>query len=563
MDRDMMEPPLDVDTANIGLRLGKTLKPSHQELRQGDVIETPEEDRKDCEVHPAHPLVRGHADSVFWVKEYHPNSAHVNPTLVPLATADGEVEAPKRVLAAYERGLVFPHMAIQKPCDQHIPFEEVYRASDAEKQENRPEWHPWLVTENLRGWAYPEVWGSTAFLHKRESPADDGASHGIGPVGWSYRQRRRFVRKLAMLRLLFLFLRSRRLRGGGNRDPQLWLPVAEERDPKVHKENLHGQKGQFGPWENVEDMMRTIWTREAKLDHSQYSQNINKIANNIDTHTNGMRKRKDELETEMPYSLNHGDIRSGFNILMNGCNPTGVIDFEYSAYVPYSAAIADLSNQYPRTYIAGTIFQGQAPRIGYADWDEWLRQADKPFAVGRETWKAIHDHWSIMRKPGTAADVHGAESFQDYHENQLGTNPPYVGDQATGRTFNFRNKVELLNRWGEITWEDFVHGDRFDDGNDHDMLYVDYVAGEMPFDHWLFDVQHPVSRRKLTNDVELSNLFPIEGRDNGTWRYLMSHWYYAPVMFLVTRFVETYLNDDPLLKWEDPFFHTSYSGWTT
>jgi hypothetical protein len=336
---------------------------------------------------------------------------------------------------------------------------------------------------------------------------------------------------------------------------------------------INGQDRVHGPWDAVGDMARSIWDREMdylgdELNWPDDARNrkrvpfVSEILQHMSELLPNMRRSGDELDPDKPFVFHHGDMYHGYNILVNGTDPVATIDFEKSGYVPYAAAIHDLSNQYAPSV---PIFISRRPRIGYSDWDEWQTQARKPFTLGEtdeETWQRL-----------------GMEGrhFQDYHERHMATLYDAT-TQEEARPFNFKDKDALLRRWGEITWEDFTKGDRFEGLSEHEMMYADQAAAALPFDHRIFRVRDPIGEEMLQNDEDALRTLPFvqlelpddtsQGRaaardwHTGCHITVASEWYFQPVMFLVTQFVERYLNVDPLLKWQDPFFHATYTSKT-
>jgi hypothetical protein len=537
-----------------------------------------------------YPLVPHHRSASVWIKEVQPIEVVEVQSFVPLAKIDSEVGSAERIRGFYSRGLVYPHIAVPQPCLDYIPTDLIGpgKSQEAQRDKGRFEHHPWVILRDIDivgAEPYANVWGRNASGGKNAIDCD--LPWGVGSIGWSYRQKRRFVRKLAMLRILFLFMRSKRLRGGGDKDPQMGMPLELMRMADTFDEQINGQTdGAHGPWDTVEAMVKAIWERENNWGYPKQDEgrkaDIKKIAERLDSYTPGMRKAKDELDPDMPYVFEHGDLTHGFNLMMQHTNPVATIDFETAAYVPYSDAISDLSTQYPVTqadYHDRPEYRFTVrPRLGYSDWEEWVKQAEaeggeQPFDA-EASWQDVKAHMTNHKPRACKGDLRG-KTWSDYHNLDMGSREPGQSRQPANDTirqavrFDFKDKKHLLARWGEITWEDFVSGDRFQDFDEHERMFADKAAAAMPFDHYLFDPTHPrqvLPRAKIQNDDDAKRVVPDRDTDQGLnvgWGInVVGEWFVPPVMFLVTSFVEKYLNKDPRVKWEDPFFHISSSaGW--
>jgi hypothetical protein len=305
------------------------------------------------------------------------------------------------------------------------------------------------------------------------------------------------------------------------------------------------QNDLFGPWDNVMTMLEDVSRRqddfynnspheENNLNrvHEAFSQALGGVVENL----NNTRQSSEELDPDRPFVLDHGALNGAWNIIVEETDLIGVLDFTHAVYVPYSAAVSDLTNQVP---CWEEYNDRKFSLVGYMDTLEWERRIHRPFELRQETL----DYYRDREGPGE-------DEYRPFD-----------------RLFNFHGRDILLQRWGEITWEDLVHGDRFNDHEGSDELYSKTPPLVLRNNHRIWTSK---TNPKINDGDEYTEI--LDGfRDCDVDRVLPDarslerkwvgrHWFYEPVLFLVSQFVESFLNPDELGKWQDPLFAEVFGG---
>jgi len=501
--------------------------------------------RKDAAV--AH--VHGWSPSeLAWLKEYHNSRDYDHPSVLPSAVVSGEATLPRRIKRLRDQGVLYPHFEIPRTL-----FDDI------------KSYNPFVITSEISGKPYTEQF-------RVRSEKDDAApeigpppdeEYSFGCIGWSFSQKRRFVRTVALQRISLLCLRSRRIRGAGDEDPRVTMPHPHTMQMYSFFDNVVDHTG---PWPDTKAAIDHLWEigciSQASLPEGAAT--FRKAAQKKQKYAKAFARTVDrEMDPERPYVLDHGDLHQGFNIMTNQTRPTGLIDFERSTYVPYAAAIHDIMNTYPIQRMNG---RGQ---VRYVDGDEWASApGEKPFSFPTES--------RVVWQTNGVDTQYGTETFDEYHSRH----PAKTGRISTfdffgkfDRTFDFRSP-EKLERYGRISWEDFASGDFVDESFD---CVCDAVACPMARMHQ-FRFAMLLTQFPRVNDPDARAVMPLcfddpsvklglgdstieQGRCIAAARSRIARfWFYPPVAWLVTQFVQEYFNPDPLLKWQDPTFHAAFTG---
>jgi hypothetical protein len=121
--------------------------------------------------------------------------------LHPKSILDAHASAPERIQKYYDRKILYPHTRVPKTYYKDLEND------------------PIVVSEVLPGETYNMMYGSSTFPAYNKGRIREGVS--IGCLGWSFRQKRRFIRKMALIRIMFLLLRSKNIRGAGESYPSI------------------------------------------------------------------------------------------------------------------------------------------------------------------------------------------------------------------------------------------------------------------------------------------------------------------------------------------------------
>lgn len=353
-----------------------------------------------------------------------------------------------------------------------------------------------------------------------------------GCLGWTVREKRRFVRQLALFRLSMMQIRSNRIGGMtpdgalgrmpyhaiGHRsmgaelenvmDPNFYIhtdPVASEQEwcqAGVERETAY--------WEGTLDegflnyimtRFRSVfdWNPESFLNHIQYRAQA--------YGTRKFRERWEELDAPsatFPFCFDHGDLHHGFNIMCHNNSPNinAIIDWETSMFLPYSFAVKDIN----------------AASLGLGDWDadlRGLREEDMPFTTDMH-WDFAIAHWRTERDARAATLA-----------------------RRTERARRNNRRISTMNdnnyaAYGRLTVRDLMFGDTLDDTS----VIVDEPADDL--DPFFFE-----------------GVSEFQALD---WDVLQpSTWFYGPVMKLIDEFLQNEMQVSPLCKYLDPFLEL----WTT
>jgi hypothetical protein len=356
-----------------------------------------------------------------------------------------------------------------------------------------------------------------------------------GCVGWSVRQKRSFVRQLALFRLSMMHMRGNRIcgvnpdltpglmvghnianrdvRGGGRlaggvmdplyydnlgpvRSERAWTEQAIRRDMDYWTTEVDAirMKIMKGRYRSVFD-----WTPESFRTLVQYHA--------CQVILRRFREPWEELDAptaDFPFCFDHGDLQSGFNIQCFKDSPRirAIIDWETGMFVPYSWAVRDI-NPYS---------------TGAGDWDKelkTLREGDMPFGTDI--------YW----------DHHIAFWKRENRWKQRTRARRMERARRKGTRISTMNDNDFA-AYGKITPRDLMFGDTLDEEawgeEEPDDLDPFYVSGKRAY------VPHRT---------------PIHV-EPGTW-------YYEPVMKLIDDFMQTEMHVGPLCKYLDPYAEQ----WTT
>lgn len=222
------------------------------------------------------------------------------------------------------------------------------------------------------------------------------------------------------------------------------------------------------------------------------------------------RTKKDEVP-QGSFCLTHGDLEEGFNILMGGRKMLAVIDWETAMSVPYSIAIRDIN-------------QVQDAIPDPMEWRNHFQDTGKipPFDVepldlfSGETWDDYLNSMTAQRRIMEARRVKIRAARAPAPESTM-----IEGNFAA---------------YGRLTPEDLFHGDRFSDEAE------EYEARDGPeYKHY------PIVQVEGGPSL-------IPGCEPHTW-------YYAPVLHLVDQYMRDYQATSEICKWEDPWVsYICYKG---
>jgi len=336
---------------------------------------------------------------------------------------------------------------------------------------------------------------------------------------------------------MFLYIRSGAIRGGGDDRPFVTAPHMVSGNHLAPAEGhqrseltlflktyMHeayvtadDETLNLGPWLSVEDMLRAVvarnrryWTgmdeyvlgkqEEGTGNRPRLPLAVTQLAQARAAgkrecpkapQLDALRAKDRELFVgDKPFGLHlWADIRS--SLMMNDTRIIGLDNFQKSIYAPYSVAISDVTNQY----------NPNARRV-YYDSGDW-EGVEPPFKIPR---RYLHEKKTGKVPRGSKHSSPHAFSPELPFDLQL----PILGEMC-----------------GEITLEDLEYGDRYDDlENEHDIPPIIMLEdpGEGDENYWEYED------------------FRTEAED----------WFVMPVLGLVNRFVETYLSDDPTVKWLEP-----------
>ncbi|KAI5853599.1 hypothetical protein BZA05DRAFT_451894 [Tricharina praecox] len=469
-----------------------------------------------------------------WLKEYYYSFSSHAPTVLPSAAVSGEASIPRRIKRLRDRGTIYPHFEVPRT---------IY--SDIEAV------NPFVILTGIEGKAYPEQFKGAREQDKGIELPPGKINYGC--IGWSFAQKRRFVRSVALMRITLLCLRSKYIRGGGDEDPRVAMPYMHRRQTKGYFQ----EAGKLsGPWATTKDAIwdllerfcisqSTLWP--ADVDNFQERCRIQQDCANA-----WARPEHNEMDPDYPYVLDHGDLYYGYNIMSCQTRPTGILDFERATYTPYSAAIHDLTNTYPVYRL------GDSTQVRYLDYSEWSAAplARKPFLFPTDSIQAWADH-QMDTEQQTA-------SFDEYHAAHPSADlyPP-----SGSRVWNLQEPgttADDLARWGKITWEDFASGDFLDSTF---SCACDDVACDMAREHPLRRcarvaefprVRDHQAKAVLPHAFDDGYILPPLDDDeaarleeelcNAARVNVCKFWFYPPVLNLVDMFVREYFNDDPLYR---------------
>jgi hypothetical protein len=236
-----------------------------------------------------------------------------------------------------------------------------------------------------------------------------------------------------------------------------------------------------------------------------------------------IRENENELDPDRPFVLDHGALNGAWNIIVKETAVVGVTDFANAAYVPYSKAVSDLTNQTP-SYEES--FDSNAHDVYF------VLSKERFAALGSDTKPVSLAMSKAQKRPWSE------RSKTNYK----------------GRRFDLANTKELKQRWGEITWEDLVHGDRFEDHHASNEIYSETPSivfrkkqkawqrsGNMPSPRGDYDVHRVLPRQAAGEANEIRTA------------WIANTWFVEPVLFLVDQFVKSYLKEGDLMGlWQDP-----------
>lgn len=357
-------------------------------------------------------------------------------------------------------------------------------------------------------------------------------SYRWGCRGWTFRQKRAFVRQMALFRIQLLTNRGDYI--GGNSYEKIngegFHVSLDIKDQSVgHRkkgkknvlppgfyQNLGGVAGQR-EWvlqcisrerADARAMSKVEWNAKRSRDYNSLlglgriqAGQVNpmgrtRACNRLQTLMNNVRKRKfreitDEILGEHKFCMNHGDLSKGFNVMMSVPENriVGVIDWEMAMMVPYSYALDDIFKPRDPTEIQG-----------------WLANpSGAPFELGD-----IEDYINVLRAERTLRD----SSIQDQESSEMSKN-------------NFR-------LYGDLTPYDLRFGDRF----------VEEKADEP-------EPPDTLERFYPTGEPEFGNEEWVQGQSAN---YLDPRiWYYEPVLSLVDRYMQNFEGVNPTDKYMDLF----------
>jgi methionine-rich copper-binding protein CopC len=300
----------------------------------------------------------------------------------------------------------------------------------------------------------------------------------------------------------------------------------QEAHPKSHPKF-------FGPWREAREMVEQLARRHDVFQKGFFRKRFpdadTEIAAVTEAFTNAvqavldqlqrMRENENELDPDRPFVLDHGALNGAWNIIVKETAVVGVTDFANAAYVPYSKAVSDLTNQMP-SYEESVDSNAHGVHF---DVSERVEENTEPVSLSMP--EAQGRHW----------DQRNDNNYK-------------------GRRFDLTNTKELKQRWGEITWEDLVHGDRFEDHHASNEIYSETPpivfrkkqkawqrSGNMPRPRGDYDVHRVLPRHAAVEANEIRTA------------WIAKTWFVEPVLFLVDQFVKSYLKeDDPMGLWQDP-----------
>ncbi|KAA8894624.1 hypothetical protein FN846DRAFT_894917 [Sphaerosporella brunnea] len=454
--------------------------------RHAGNLPVPPDERKDGENAPVRGLHAGNVDDSVEAIEYLGERHNIpHAPLRPDVSVDSHVSATRRINNCYKRKLVFPHAKIPKTfhCDL-AP-------------------HPVVLSERIQGEDYRTKWGEASQpVAGRENISGTTTARPPLPGLLGLSQANSLVLG-EVLETLFPYINCH-TRWGIH-------PEAPDTDTMVQKNHL-------GPWGNVRDMAQSSSERQIEFYQSNPRTNdvppntwealSKKVANHIQEY--GIRDAKDELDPTRPFVLDHGALSGAWNIVVQDTALVGVRDFTNATYVPYSTAISDLTNQT----------------------STWL-EIQNPKKMPTSSYVDIQEYFAEEEKGTVPFDL--PPSY-----------PALSTTQGPDWRSSFAKRGELRNRWGVITWEDLVHGDRFDDlPEESDEFYTQEPA-------WPLKNNYRIWQETLHKEFAKSGDPDVLTQGSVEAHAIARLWFYHPVLFLVSEFVETFLQQDPLGKWQDP-----------
>ncbi|PUU83304.1 hypothetical protein B9Z19DRAFT_1119534 [Tuber borchii] len=344
-----------------------------------------------------------------------------------------------------------------------------------------------------------------------------------GNNGWTDRQKRRFVRKMALIRLQLLFIRN-----GQNgveppiQDRGVLASVINKKAPKGAESTTLWEARFNPPYPDNRAWVDACLSREyAFLQLVLSDDSLHHLIPDQDVpagfdRTDFLRRfetfraslqdpQVHTFRTEPFHVLTHGKFEARRDpILMKGKKINCIVDWEYSGYLPVSENIKDILNQYRGA--------------GLADPDIWPEAAE-PFSKCRFigwSWEDTIEHMRVNRY-----QLMRTWNFEE------GTKQNPADRIAFDDRFNW---------YGRITPNDLRYGDKYadqdideDNGNAEGMRYrrsVRIVNAEN-------NVYVSNEKTAITDDYDLE-------------------WWHGPVFHLVDDYVKTYLDFSPEWSWQDP-----------
>jgi len=415
---------------------------------------------------------------------------------------------------------------------RHIPVPRVYTHSL-----QRPEGS--LVYNRLeRGFIIME--------HIKDSVAHDQAFPS-GDRGWTRRQKRRFVRKMALIRLQLLFIRNGlngveppikhrvrasviwEIRNWGKKEASLTeeqgvlASVINKKAPKDAASATLWDASFNPPYPDNRAWVDASLSREyafwqlvlndpnlhhlvpdpipAGYDIAGFLGRLQAFRTSLQdpaVHT---------YRTEPFHVLTHGKFDNNEDpVLMKGKKINCIVDWESSGYLPISENIKDILQQYHGA--------------GLADYSIWPDNGPEPFSkCGFYGW--LWDDWIEHMNISMWQLV----TTWDQREATAHPNP------ADRTDYNDR-----YNWYGRITPNDFRYGDKYADQD------IDENDGTAPATRFRL----PVPLTRAANVVYTSNEQTAITNNPDMW------WWNGPVMHLVDDYVQTHLGFPPTWSWQDP-----------
>lgn len=356
-----------------------------------------------------------------------------------------------------------------------------------------------------------------------------------GCTGWTVRQKRSFVRQMALIRLSMIHSRGNRIcginpdlspglitthsvakrevRGGGKlpggvMHPLFYNNLGPVRSERAWTEQAIRRELDYWTTEMTPRRIKVLkgrhrsvfdWTPISFRTHVQH--HASQVTNRK------FREPREELDAptaDFPFCFDHGDLQHGFNIQCFKDSPRirSIIDWETGMFVPYSWAVRDLNPYF----------------TGAGDWDkelETLREGDMPFATDM--------YW----------DHHVAFWKRENRWKQRTRARRMERARRKGIRISTMNDNDFA-AYGKITPRDLIFGDTLDEEvwgeEEPDGLDPFYASGKRAY---------------------ITYKTPVHV-EPGTW-------YYEPVMKLIDEFMQTEMRVGPLCKYLDPYAEQ----WTT